>query len=144
VKKITKDTKNKCALFILAVSSILLIMGIVCCTYGYFSLGGGQAEVLANEYQDINVSSISSLFAMLAGIICITTGVMGILTAYYRFSIYYWMFSLPYIVMAMACGIFMLFISVLASGTGNYVERVSQDACATKLESGLTIAERIK
>ena len=73
---------------------------------------------------------------MLAGIVCTLTGLFGILTARNRYSTYYWLFSFPYIIFAMACGIFMIIIAVLSSGAGNYVGRVSDDACAIELENG--------
>lgn len=125
-------------------SIILLSLGIVCATYGYFSLGGGKSEVLTNEYQDINIADITTLFALSAGIICAMIGVLGILSVKFKYSKYYWLFSCPYIILALACGIFMIVISVLASGAGNYVERVSIQACNTELESGLTIGETIR
>jgi hypothetical protein len=131
-------------MFILVVGFILFSMGIVCCSYGYISLGGGKSDILTNEYQDIDVGSIGSLFALLAGIVCTITGFMGILTARNRYSTYYWLFSCPYIIFAMACGFFMIFISILSSGAGNFVKNVSDDACTYELENGQTVSERIQ
>ena len=128
----------------MVVGIILFILGVLCCSYGYISLGGGQADVLVNDYHDIDVGSIGPLFALFAGVVCTLTGILGMLTAKFRYATRYWMFSCPYIVVATACGIFMLFLSIITSGFGNYVENVTEDACAYELESGETISERIQ
>lgn len=112
-------------------------------SYGYISLGGGQRDILANDYHDIDVASIGSVFAMIAGAICTLTGILGILTAKKRHDKTYVVFSCPYIILATACGLFMIFISILTSGLSGYVEKVSDEACAYELENGQTIAERI-
>ena len=71
----------------MVVGLILFILGVLCCSYGYISLGGGQADVLVNDYHDIDVGSIGPLFALFAGVVCTLTGFLGMLTAKFRYAI---------------------------------------------------------
>ena len=83
------------------------------------------------------------MFAILSGVICTLTGVLGFMAVKFKYSKYYWAFSCPYIIFATACGVFLIIISILTSGFGGYVKRVSQEACESTLDNGQTVTERI-
>lgn len=50
--------KSKCAMFLMVIGVLLLILGIVICTYGYMTLAGDSDMFADNDYVPVDMGSI--------------------------------------------------------------------------------------
>ena len=73
--------KKKCSVFMLILGALNFILGVVICTYGYMKLGEGKDLIKENDYAEVDVGSLGQLLALIAGILCVLTGILGILTS---------------------------------------------------------------
>jgi hypothetical protein len=133
--------KARCGMFLLIVGVILLILGLVICTYGYLTLGKGAEMFAENEYVDFEVGNIAQMIALAAGILCMLTGVLGILTSKCRNSGYNCFFSFPYMIMAFITGILMLVVAGIASGQAG--DQMKSEICQAPFEDG-TVETKIR
>lgn len=133
--------KAKCAMFLMIVGGILLVLGLVICTYGYLTLGKGAEMFGENDYVDFNVGNIAQMIALAAGVLCMLTGILGILTAYCRNSGFNCFFSFPYMIIAFITGILMLIVAGIASGQAG--DQMKSEICQAPFEDG-TVETKIR
>lgn len=78
---------------------------------------------------------------MIAGILCVITGILGFLTGKCRQSKLSCIFSLPYIILALVSGILLLAVAGLASGQAT--DQLLEQACQAPVD-GTTLELKVK
>jgi len=129
------EMKHKSSKIVLIISVLTCLMGFLCAAYGYMATGADEIK----EGLDIEVESSFGTPILAGGVLCIITGVLGLLTAKFKNPF----FTAPFIALSFIIGL-LLFIGALIAVAASTTD-AEQKACAETIpDSEVTIAAKVK
>lgn len=107
------------------VSVFLLVLGITIASYGFIVLGGGENPIKSDYNPNFDPNVAGKLIALIAGLLCVVTAILGLLTA--KCKKFY--FALPSMILFIVIGLLMLVGGAITSGAGGYMSEMQNLAC---------------
>ena len=100
------EIKHKCSKFVMVVSILLILLGIVTLAYGYFTLSGDKWATPSGDY-DLDFSQAVAGLILIAGLLTVLTGCLGMCTGKFK-KVF---FTLPFMILT-----FIIMILCFAAG----------------------------
>lgn len=146
--KFKDDTKVSCSRFVKMMSVLLFVGGAILVSFGatYFIKCDGtdcsQQKALPEKtqrYVEFDPGSILPTLGILLGSLCIITSFLGCLTTKFMKPC----FTCPFALLGIPIIALLFFAASITSGKGFYLDKISEKACGTVVEGGITTGEKI-
>ena len=123
----SNETKHKCAKIVIYISVVVLLLGLLTAIFGFMQSSAGKEY--ATEYGvSFDISGGFAVGTIIGGILCIITGVLGLLTGKFKKAI----FTIPFLVMSFLIFILLVVAGGIMAGGEEAITEIVDKACAAK------------